>query len=70
MIPPCPDPLGDPEGYALYQEMVACQLCDGLGEDWIEDESQPWVCPRCGGTGIDPCYGVDSIDADHGEVDD
>lgn len=60
MSVPVPDPL-DPD-YGLWCELNACTKCDGLGEDYLEDEwnestmdyGAKWVCPRCGGTGIDP----------------
>lgn len=50
----CPNPHEDPEGFALYQEMIACTACDGLGED--VDDGEAWVCPRCEGSGVDPSY--------------
>lgn len=62
-----PDPMADPDGYALWQELHACTLCEGLGEDFHEDEfdpdsgeyGKPWVCGRCGGTGVEPNVGWD-----------
>lgn len=57
-----PDPMGDPKGYGLWCELNACPACEGVGEDWLEDEydidageyGKAWVCSLCGGTGIDP----------------
>lgn len=52
-----PDPLDDPEGYALYCEMHACRNCDGCGEVCCdEDEGIDGVheCHTCGGSGVDP----------------
>jgi len=53
------DPFSDE--YADWSEANACQACHGLGEDYIDDfypdagmYDKPWVCPRCGGSGIDP----------------
>lgn len=49
----CPDPQQDWEGYCLWCEAFACAACDGMGEDFDEDTGVAWVCPRCGGSGID-----------------
>lgn len=57
-----PHPMHDPEAYALWFEINTCQSCDGIGEDYIEDDwneqtqeyGKTWICTRCGGTGIDP----------------
>lgn len=48
----CPDPITDWEGYCLYQEMFACQACDGVGEDL--DDGEAWVCPRALSSEITP----------------
>lgn len=50
---PCPDPHEDYEGFCLWQEMHACTYCDGVGEE-DDDDCDLWVCPRCGGSGIEP----------------
>jgi hypothetical protein len=55
-----PDPLD--EDYGLWCELNVCPACDGVGEDYIEDEwndsaggyGVTWVCQYCGGSGIDP----------------
>lgn len=58
MSPEPPDLMGDPIALILYQEMIACLSCDGAGEGVLEDDGDAWVCPRCGGTGVDPVYEV------------
>lgn len=56
---PVPDPIGDPEGYALWLEANCeeCSLCCGTGE--VPDDryggDEITTCPRCGGGGfLDP----------------
>lgn len=49
----CPDPMVDPEGYALWCEMHACPTCDGLGEIQTEIDDVRRTCPRCDGCGQD-----------------
>ena len=48
----CPSPLEDPEGYALWCELSACTVCDGVGEDC--EDGEIWRCSHCDGTGIEP----------------
>lgn len=49
-----PDPMSDPLGYALYQELNSCTVCDGVGEDW--DDGERFYCDHCEGTGQEPFY--------------
>jgi hypothetical protein len=52
----------DDEDYEKWCEIHSCTACEGLGEDWIEDEwaessvhyGKVWVCSHCGGSGIEP----------------
>lgn len=56
-----PDPLIDPEGYALWLEANTeeCTACGGTGE-WVDDEDEIRVCMRCDGFGfLDPIVGDD-----------
>lgn len=53
-----PDPVGDPEGYALWIEANCeeCSLCQGSGEvPDPNDDDDITTCPRCNGSGhLDP----------------
>ena len=63
--------MADPDGYALWCELHACEACGGIGEGILEDETPGewneetqsygvhWVCAACGGSGITPDAGVD-----------
>jgi hypothetical protein len=52
----------DMDNYALWCECHSCSACDGVGEDWIEDDwnqeteeyGKLWVCKHCDGSGIEP----------------
>jgi len=57
MIGDPPDPMDDPVGYGLWCELHACTYCDGIGDDYIEDDDSVWVCPHCNGTGLEPDTG-------------
>lgn len=63
-----PDPMHDPEGYALWCEMHACSVCQGTGE--VDgDDDLPRTCRRCDGSGID--LGPEGEpSADEGDYDD
>lgn len=61
----CPDPYEDPEGFFLYQEMISCVACDGVGEG--VDDGEAWVCPRCNGSGVDPSY-EGAPNSDRGQI--
>lgn len=52
----CPDPMADPDGYALWCELHACRTCEGTGDGEQDDNGLEHECRACGGTGIDPEY--------------
>ncbi|MCO6436512.1 MAG: hypothetical protein J5J06_05445 [Phycisphaerae bacterium] len=63
-----PDPIDDPEGYALWCEMHACRTCEGSGEVFCSDEDEGIDgmrdCYACGGSGIDPASRMPDYDED------
>lgn len=47
-----PDPIGDPEGYALWCEsQPECPQCGGTGVTVLDDDSER-ECLRCDGCGF------------------
>lgn len=57
-----PDPMADPEGYELWCELHACDVCGGTGEIEADDIEEWRTCRRCGGSGIDYEPEIDPVD--------
>lgn len=56
-----PDPISDPDGYALWREAHPCTACDGTGEV-AGDGDEPGQCETCDGTGVNPYAGDDELE--------
>ena len=51
-----PDPMTDPEGYALWCELHACRTCEGTGEVHGGPYGEERTCGSCDGSGVEPSF--------------